>query len=223
MLIGFPFARLRALYYALGSLFFGITIVNIIIAAKRITGGWSGLTGIHPLIHGASKVPYYYFFLGLTVLCLLALWRFEYSRIGLSLKAIAQSYLVASSVGINEAFYRIVAVGVGCFFAGLAGAAYGHYNLLLSWTSFNMMATLWIVMYVLIGGVGSFAGPIIGTVILFLVPEFFREFKQYVPFISSAMLIIVVFALPGGLSSLPRVIRTWFAERSKGRGISHAT
>ena len=71
--------------------------------------------------------------------------------------------MVAGSVGINEVFYRILAVGVGCFFAGLAGAIYAHYNTVISYTSFNLMATLWIVIYVLVGGIGSFAGPIIGT------------------------------------------------------------
>ena len=76
-----------------------------------------------------SRVPYYYFFLGLALVSIIALYRFEFSRIGTNLKAIAQSHLVASSVGINEGWYRILAVGVGCFFVGLAGAAYAHYNL----------------------------------------------------------------------------------------------
>jgi len=223
MLIGYPFARLRALYYALGSLFFGITIVNIIIAAKKWTGGWPGLTGIQPLISNASKIHYYYFFLGLTVLCILALYRFEFSRIGTSLKAIAQSYVVASSVGINEAWNRVFVLGVGCFFAGLAGATYGHYNLLLSWTSFNFMATLWIVMYVLIGGTRSFAGPIIGTALLIIVPELFRELKEFVPFISAAMLLIVVFVMPQGLVGLPQLVRSWFKERSERKAVAHAS
>ena len=91
------------------------------------------------------------------------LYRFEFSRIGTTLKAIAQSHLVASSVGINEGFYRILAVGVGCFFVGLCGAGYAQYNLVISPTSFNFLATLWLVMYVLVGGIESFAGPIIGT------------------------------------------------------------
>jgi branched-chain amino acid transport system permease protein len=223
MLIGYPFARLRALYYALGSLFFGVAIVNIVIATKEWTGGWPGLTGIEPLIHNASKTQYYYFFLGLAVICLLALYRFEFSRIGTTLKAIAQSYLVASSVGINEAWNRVFVVGVGCFFAGLAGAAYGHYNLLLSWTSFNFAATLWIVMYVIIGGIRSFSGPIIGTAILIMIPEFARELKEYVPFISAILMIIVIFIMPQGLVSLPQIIKSWFLARRKGERTAHAT
>ncbi len=214
MLLGLPFARLRALYYAMGSLFFGIGVLRIIYALGRLTGGYSGLVGIRPLFVG-SKVIYYYFFLGLALLSVTALHRFEFCRIGTSLKAIAQSHLVASSVGINEGWYRILAVGVGCFFAGLAGAGYGHYNLVLSSSSFDFMATMWIVMYVLIGGIGSFAGPIIGTVILILIPEYFRDLKMYSPFISAIILGIVVYLMPQGLAGVPAMVRSWSAKRRK--------
>jgi branched-chain amino acid transport system permease protein len=223
ILIGYPFARLRALYYALGSLFFGIGMVQVFLVFNRWTCAYQGLTGMPPLFSTVSKVPYYYFFLGLTLLCLLALYRFEFCRIGTTLKAIAQSYLVASSVGINEAWYRVFAVGIGCFFVGLAGATYAHYNLALSYTSFDMLATLWIVLYVLIGGIDSFAGPIIGTAVLVLLPEFARELKAFVPYISAGMLLIVVFVMPQGLVSLPRLVRSWYSERKKGGGVAHVS
>jgi branched-chain amino acid transport system permease protein len=224
MLIGYPFARLRALYYAMGSLFFGIGVIYIIYAGGVWTGGYSGLVGIPPLLPTAtSKVPYYYFFMGLTLVSIIALYRFEFSRIGTNLKAIAQSYLVASSVGINEGWYRILAVGVGCFFVGLAGAGYAHYNLVLAGSSFNFLATLWLVMYVLIGGIESFAGPIIGTFILILIPEFFRDLKIYSPFISAGILLIVVYLMPQGLVGLPQLIRSRFVERRKGERVAHAS
>jgi ABC-type branched-subunit amino acid transport system permease subunit len=222
ILIGFPFARLRALYYAMVSLFFGIGVIQVIIMFPEYTMGTGGLIGIPPLLHVTSKVPYYYFFLGFTVLCLLALWRFEYSRIGLSLKAIAQSHMVASSVGINEAFYKVVAVAVGCFFVGIAGAVYGHYNVTLSTTSFDFLATMWLFIYVLIGGVGKFAGPIIGTALLIIVPELFRELKEYVPFISAGILLIVFYVMHDGLVGLPGIISKYFVKRSKEKEIKQA-
>jgi branched-chain amino acid transport system permease protein len=220
MAFGRPFARLRSLYYAMGSLFLGVGVMQIISAGGMWTGGYSGLTGIHPLFIG-SRVPYYYFFLGLAVVSVAALYRFEFSRIGMSLKAIAQSHLAASSVGINEGWYRILAVGTGSFFVGLAGAAYAHYNLVLSPTSFDLSATLWFVMYVLIGGINSFAGPIIGTAILVLIPEFFRSLKMYSPYISAGILLIVVYLMPGGLASLPRIVRSWREGRKKEKKVSY--
>jgi branched-chain amino acid transport system permease protein len=222
MLIGYPFARLRALYYAMGSLFFGIGVTYMVYAGGTWTGGYAGLVGIEPMF-GGSKIVHYYFFLGLALVSIIALYRFEFSRIGTNLKAIAQSHLVASSVGINEGWYRVLAVGVGCFFAGLAGAGYAHYNTVLSPASFNFMATLWLVMYVLIGGIDSFAGPIVGTAILVLLPEFARDLKAYSPFLSAVLLLIVVYLMPQGLVSLPKLVMLRYSERRKEKRTAHVS
>jgi branched-chain amino acid transport system permease protein len=222
ILIGYPFARLRALYYAMVSLFFGTGVLYFIFTFGIWTGSYSGLSGIPPILTG-SRIIYYYFFLVVTSLCLLALYRFESCRIGTSLKAVAQSYLLASSVGINEAQYRVLALAVGCFFAGIAGAFYAHYNLTISYTSFNLNSTLWLFMYVLIGGINSFAGPVIGTALLIVVPEIFRELKQYAPYISAVILLIVVYAMPEGLVGLPQVIRSWYIRHRKGEQVAHAS
>jgi ABC-type branched-subunit amino acid transport system permease subunit len=89
------------------------------------------------------------------------IYRFEHSRIGMTLKAVAQSHLVASSVGVNERRWRILAVGFACFFAGLMGALYAHYNTVASPTSFGLSASLWIIMYTLVGGSYSSWGPVV--------------------------------------------------------------
>jgi branched-chain amino acid transport system permease protein len=222
ILIGYPFARLRALYYAMVSLFFGTGVLYFIFTFGIWTGSYSGLSGIPPILSG-SKIIYYYFFLVVTSLCLLALYRFEFSRIGTSLKAVAQSYLLASSVGINEARFRVLALAVGCFFAGIAGALYAHYNLTISYTSFNLNSTLWLFMYVLIGGINSFAGPIIGPALLIVVPEIFRVLKQYAPYISAIILLIVVYAMPEGLVSLPQLTKSWYIEHRKGKRVAHVS
>jgi branched-chain amino acid transport system permease protein len=78
-------------------------------------------------------------------------------------------------------------------------------------------------MYVLIGGIDSFAGPIIGTFILILIPEFFRDLKIYSPFISAVILGIVVYLMPQGIVSLPRRVTSWFTERRKDRRVTHAS
>jgi branched-chain amino acid transport system permease protein len=213
--IAYPFARLRAMYYAMVSLFFGTAIVQVIAVLGIWTGSYSGLSGIQPIFMASTKAPYYYFFLGFTSLCLLVLHRFEFCRIGTNWKAIDQSYMVAASVGINEGRYRIMALAVGCFFAGLAGSVYAHYNLVVAPSSFNLLATLWLVMYVLIGGIESFPGPIIGTALLIIIPEVFRGLKEFSPYISAAILLVVVFALPQGLVSLPNLVWTRFRKSRK--------
>jgi branched-chain amino acid transport system permease protein len=216
-LIGYPFARLRALYYAMVSLFFGIGVLQVFFVFQRWTNAYHGLTGIPGLPPFSSKVQYYYFFLVLGVICLLFLYRFEFCRIGMTLKAINQSYLVAASVGINEAKYRVLVLAVGSFFAGLAGGTYAHYMRAVSYTSFDLLSTLWLFMYALIGGIGHFAGPIIGTALLLLVPEFLRGLKEYVPYISAVILFIVVFVMPEGLVGLPKLVRSLTTKRDERR------
>jgi branched-chain amino acid transport system permease protein len=219
VLVAYSFSRLRALYYAMGSLFLGVAIVQIIEAGGKWTGGYSGLSGL-PSLFGNSKIVWFYVALGLMVLTALALYRFESCRIGTNLKAISQSHLVAASVGINEAKYRILAVAVGSFFVGLAGAGYGHYMGIINTNSYNFMATMWLFMYVLVGGVGSFVGPIAGTFVLVLIPEYFRSLKTYSPFVSAGILFLVVYLMPGGLVGLVETVlqraRNWRFERTSG-------
>ncbi len=220
---GYPFSRLRAFYYAMGTLFFGIGVIFVIEAGGIWTGGYSGMADTHPIFSGNSKIAYYYFFLGLTVISCIALYRFEFSRIGMNLKAIAQSHLVASSIGINESFYRIFAVAIGCFFVGLAGAAYAPYNMVLSPTSFNFMTTLWIAVYVFVGGIGSFSGPIIGTIIMMLIPELSRNLKTYLPYVSIVILALIIYLMPQGLASLPNIIYSRYLNRRKEKKIIDAS
>jgi branched-chain amino acid transport system permease protein len=216
MIFSYPFSRLRALYYAMGSLFFGIAVLSIIQSIGPL-GRQAGLSGVPPIFSGTSRVPYYYLFLGITVICLIAMYRFEFSRIGTSLKAISQSHLVASSVGINEGLYRNLVVGVGCFFVGVAGAALAHYNQSVTPGSYDLMTTLWLTMYVLVGGMNSFVGPIIGAPILFLIPQyFFRDFKQYAPYITATILAVFVYVMPTGLVGLIKVITLRYIGRKAG-------
>jgi len=218
MLMSYPFSRLRSLYYAMGSLFFGIGITYFINAGGKWTNGASGLSGIPPIFPGASKVPYFYLFLGLMLISIIALYRLETCRIGINLKAIAQSDLVASSVGLNESWYRIFVVGVGCFFVGLAGAGYAHFTMVISPSGFNFMTTLWLVMYVIVGGMHSLAGPVVGTIVLFLLPEITRSLGKFSPYVSGVLVLIVAFLLPKGLISIPQVIRSKYGEgKHEGR------
>jgi branched-chain amino acid transport system permease protein len=222
ILVGYPFTRLRAIYFSLVSLFFGVGILAVNSVFERYTGGYSGLQLIPPLF-AASKLPYYYFFLLLTSLSLLVLYRLEFCRVGLTWKAIGQSHLVAPSVGINEAGQRVLALAVGCFFVGIAGAGYAHYNLVIAHETFGMLASVNLLVYVLVGGIGSFAGPIVGTAVLIIIPEFFRGLKEFLPYIFAGIMLIVLFLMPQGLAGLPQQVRSWFIERRKRKAVTHAS
>ena len=212
MFVAYPLARLRTFYFSMVSLFFGTGVISLIKALGKLTGGYQGLSDIPALFNVASKVGYYYFFLAVCIIMLLMIRRLEFCRFGVTLRAINQSHLVAGSVGINEPMYRILAMGFGCFPVGLVGAMYGHYNMSLSPTSFDMGATLWLVMYTLIGGIENFLGPIVGTVALLLIPEAFRASKEYTPFVSAGILFAVVFLLPKGVVSIPGLLKSLYGK-----------
>ncbi|GAI34498.1 unnamed protein product [marine sediment metagenome] len=211
MIVGYPFSRLRALYFSMLSLFLGMGIVAMLGVLSKFTRGDAGLVGIPPLF-ALSKTPYYYFFLILTIASLLVLYGLEHSRIGTTWKTIAQSYLVASSVGINEARFRILALAIGCFFAGLAGAGYAHYNTVLTISNFGFLPSINLLIYMLLGGARSFAGPIIGTAVLVIVPEFIRGLQTYVPIIMGAIMLLVVFLMPNGVAGLLKQLGLWIRD-----------
>jgi branched-chain amino acid transport system permease protein len=211
LLIGYPFSRLRAIYFSMGSLFLGIMITALVGVAPKLTGHYTGLFGF-PRLFGFSKVPYYYFFLTLTLLTLLFLYRIERTRIGMTLMAVAQSHLAASSTGIHEGAARILALAIGCFFAGIAGAGYAHYTAFISPPTFTLMPSIYLLIYLLVGGARRFAGPIVGATILFLIPHLMGGLKGYAPFVLAGVLIIVIFLLPEGIVSLPGKMVLWIKE-----------
>lgn len=213
VLTGFPFVRLRGLYYCMASMFLCVAITYAI-QALPIAGGYRGLVGIPPLTQSVNVT--YYIFIALTVVSLLAMYRFEFSRIGVTLRAIAQSPDVASSIGINETYYKLLAIACGSFFAGLAGAAFALYSTVLSATNYGMMFSLWLLMYMMIGGDSKFIGPIIGTILFVAIPEVGRSFSAYAPYITAAAMLVVAYLIPGGLAGIPDLVKSKMKKNKPG-------
>jgi ABC-type branched-subunit amino acid transport system permease subunit len=138
----------------------------------------------------------------------------------MTLKCVAQSYLAASSRGINEARARIRALGVGCFFAGMAGACYAHYNTFIAPSNFSMLPSIFLVVYLLAGGTRSFAGPIAGAFVLYLIPYVMGGLKGYAPFVLAGVLAVVIFLIPLGMVSLPGQIKSWMGKSRAQRRAS---
>lgn len=211
---GLPFVRLRSIYFSMSTMFLGVAIVSII-SALGITGGSNGLKSIPALFASMNITTNYYFFLILAVVSCAIMYRFEFSRIGTTLRALAQSPEAAAAMGVNEVYFRLLAVGFGCFFAGLSGATFAHYNTSLSPTSYSMSTGLWYIMYIMIGGKDNFIGPIIGTILLVLIPESSRALSQYAPYATAAALIVVAYFLRGGLASIPGLIKNAVSKKQQ--------
>jgi branched-chain amino acid transport system permease protein len=227
LLVGYPFVRVRRVYFAMLTLFMGAVIRLAIMEWRDLTHGSSGLLNIPPpnsiVIPGLlniafdSKVPYYYFILVLALISLLFLYRIDSSRVGRTMLAVQQGDSVAESVGINVTNFKVLAWCVGCFFAGIAGSFYAHYIRVLTPDSFGVMQAIYIVVYMVVGGRRRFSGAILGAFILTLIPEVFRGLKEYQPFVFVGTLFIVIFFLPEGLVSLPEKVRERIRKR---RGVS---
>jgi branched-chain amino acid transport system permease protein len=214
-LIGFPLSRLKTIYFVMVTMFLGEIIRLVIFEWSDMTGGSTGMTGIASW--GAVTIPglgeidfshrlaFSYLAACIMIACLLFLYSLERSQRGLVLRALGQDESLLSSVGGNVAWNRVMIFALGSFFTGLAGGLYAHYAMVLNPDSFGIFTSLYIMIYVVVGG-NTFIGPIVGALVLTLIPELFGALKEYQPFVFVSVLFCVIFFLPRGLVSLPSLV-----------------
>ncbi|MEW6668667.1 MAG: branched-chain amino acid ABC transporter permease [Thermodesulfobacteriota bacterium] len=221
-LVGYPFARLKGIYFTMVTLFFTEVVKLTAEEWRSLTGGVAGILAIpRPnavVIPGlvsvdfTSKEDFYYLALAMVVVTLFVLGAIESSRVGMTFLSIQQSEPLSESVGVNTAWFRVLAFGIGCFFAGLAGGFYSHYVSAIAPGSFGFLLAIYIFIYMVVGGTRKFSGPVIGAAFLTLVPELSRWAKEYEPFIFAAILLAVIFFLRGGLAGLPERAREFLGK-----------
>ena len=217
---GYLAMRVKGMYFVMLSLAFvemiRLTIINVPFLSRYHV---LNVPPPNPIIFPGllrvefiSKVPYYYLILALVIIILAVLYRIERSRMGEIFKSIAAHEPLCQSIGINTTKYTVLAFVICSFFAGIAGGFYAPYLTLIAPRSFNMLASVMIFVPLIVGGVGSFWGPVIGATLLTVLPEILRGAVIYEPMIFAVILLLIVFFLPGGLTSLPGVIRSRMAK-----------
>jgi branched-chain amino acid transport system permease protein len=215
-LVGFPFVRLKGIYFSIVTIFLGEMVILTAKQWRNLTGGSSGIYNIpqpDPIaipgilkITISSKMDFYFLVLVLMLVSLLILYAIENSRIGMTLKGVQQSDSLSESVGINTTGYKVLAFSIGCFFPGIIGGFYSQYIMTISPEIFSFLYTIYVLIYMTVGGSGTFGGPILGAVVLTLLPEVTRPLKTFVPFFFAAVLIAVIFFMPEGMVGLPAKI-----------------
>jgi branched-chain amino acid transport system permease protein len=217
---GFAFVRLKGMYFAMVTLFFAQIVTLIVLNLRSFTGGVNGLFDI-PWPNGISSGnQFYYVTVAVCVLCLVVFYLLEHSRLGLVFGGIKQTDTLCESIGINVRIMKVLAFGLGSLFAGLAGAFYGHYMQALNPSAFGFTFTLYAVIYMVVGGSGSFVGPILGATVLTLANNLLRAFSRFQPLLFAVVLLLIVFLMPEGLVGLPARTRTAvrkLRERRSGR------
>jgi branched-chain amino acid transport system permease protein len=197
-LLGTLCLRMRAIYLALATWAFAESIRLLVSVEYQITRGDLGLRA--PLLFATPRpTPYYYLFLGLALVAILAAWQIVHSRAGSYMRAIRDDEEAAAVMGVETFKWKRVAFVVSAVFAAVAGGFEGHYIGLLSPTpmKFNEMAM--IVIMVIVGGLRTFPGPVIGAIFIEILSELLRGWGEIRMVLFALLVIVVARAYPAGL------------------------
>jgi len=177
-LVGIPSLRIRDDYFVIATFAFQVITFSVLNNWVSFTGGPMGLPGIpQPTIFGLQISSQVGFLILVGLFCALALWvthRIVRSPFGRVLKAIREDEVFAQAAGKNVAGYKVLVFVVGAGMAAVAGVMYAHYISFIDPTSFTVMESIFIISIVIIGGAGSMWGPVVGAVVLVLLPELLR-------------------------------------------------
>lgn len=177
-LVGIPSLRIRDDYFLIATFAFQVITFNILNNWVSFTGGPMGLPGIpQPTILGLEVTSHIRFLVVVGILCALTLLinsRIVRSPFGRVLKAIREDEVFAQAVGKNIERYKVLVFVIGAGMAAAAGVLYAHYISFIDPTSFTVMESIFIISIVIIGGAGSLWGPVLGTIVLIMLPELLR-------------------------------------------------
>ena len=208
--VGYPALRLRGHYLAMATLALGMIVYEIAVEWQSVTQGYMGISGIPPLGIGRWELndPKYQlaFLIAVLVLALIAAYRLKESRFGMALAAIAGSEDAAKALGIDVARYKLAAFVIAAVYAAVAGSLMAHFVGFVSPEVFGLHMVISGFMMLYVGGIGSIAGPLFGALIVSLLPETFRAFKDYQDLAYGAALIIILIFAPKGAASLARFL-----------------
>jgi branched-chain amino acid transport system permease protein len=223
-LTGLLTLRLRGPFFVLVMLAFA-EIVRLVIANwQDMTNGPLGLRGIRPPepllgLTFDTKPSFYWLVLVTLALCILALARLVRSRTGRMLVAVREDEILAEFVGIPVMRQKVTGLCIGAFVAGLGGILLGPFLTVLAPNQFSLFASVDMIVMVVVGGVGTLAGPVLGALFLVYVPELLAFAEGLRPAMMGALLIVMTIFAPRGLVGLASGrLRRAMAGRAAPRG-----
>lgn len=209
--IALPTLRLRGIFLALVTIGFQQITYLVIMNWIGLTRGPMGIPGIpSPSIFGyelMGNTGYYYLILVLAIIVIFLISRIVTSRVGRTFVAIREDELAAESVSIAIFRAKIMSFVIATFFAGIAGAFFAHHAGFISADSFRLEETFIILTMLIVGGMGSITGPVIGAVFLVVLPEVFRFLAEYRGVVYGLIMIAVILFRPEGIAGVPGVIQ----------------
>src|ERR1700741_4215379 len=174
LIVGAPSLRLKGLYLAITTLAFSFIINTVILEARWLTNGARGISVQRPEIFGLSfdsDAAFTYLCLGFAILTLFATLNIRRSRVGRAFVAIRDNDTAARVMGINLHTYKLLAFVTSAFITGLSGALYGIYLSFVSVEGFPFLLSIEALAILIVGGLGSALGAVLGTVLIVVLPE----------------------------------------------------
>jgi branched-chain amino acid transport system permease protein len=219
-IVGYPTLRMRGDYLAIVTLGFGEIIRIILNNWMELTNGPNGILGIKPIgifwpvfengftfehLWMKKLQLFYYFALALAIVAGIAVHRLNFSRVGRAWESIREDETAAELMGVNTFIYKLLAYAMGAIFAGLAGAFFAARMRFVSPESFTFLESAMVLCMVVLGGMASIPGIILGVIALIALPEVFREFESYRMLIFGATMVIMMLFRPEGLIPAKRM------------------
>ena len=219
--VGLPTLRTRGSYFAISTLCMGVIIEIVAGNWVGLTGGTTGIVGIPqptPIgpLHFETQTSQYYLVLFFLLLTLFVMHRLVFSLKGLSFMAIRNNEVLAEAVGINTFMTKILSFVIANFFAGLAGGIYASLIGSISPSSASILITFNLLVYLLLGGMATLAGPVIGAFAIPILMEYLQALQEYSMIIFGILLIVVIIYFPRGLMGGLTTLRNRMTGVKKG-------
>lgn len=207
-LAAIPAMRLKNLYLAIATLGLGVILQKIIFEWRSLTNGGGGFALRAPSIAGSElgATGLYYLTLVCLILGLWGAWNVSRGRTGRALLIIKESEIAAGSLGIHSAQYKIVVFAISAFYAAIAGGLFAYLVRYINPESFNVGLSIAFLSMVVIGGLGTIGGSIVGAAFYVVVPELLRGIKDAPGLVFGLLLVVVMVLMPQGLWGLVRQV-----------------
>jgi len=220
--LGFPALRVQTIYLAFATLGFNTAVWLVMRNEEWLTGGTFGINNIaRPSLFGLSlegNLRYYYFVLGMAVVLGALLFGLLRSPWGKAFTALRDNPIRAESLGVNIQAYTLLSFAIGAVYAGVAGALFASLVQFIEPAPFTVGASIMMYLMVVVGGPGYFFGPLLGSAVGVLLPEWLRFAQAWYLFVFGAAVVLLMLWLPDGLLSIPDRI----AARRRAREASAA-
>lgn len=212
MLVGYTALRLKGHYLAMATLAFSLIVYGLLIEVDY-TGSTSGILGIPPIAIFDFKLTtpreiYWFAWFVVAVVYLISLSLLS-SRVGRALTAIREDEIAASTMGIDVARYKIQVFAISACYAGIAGGIYAAYMGIINPFSFNVDLSITLLIMIVVGGLGSVPGSILGVAILEILPEFAREWENFRLTGYGLLVVLLIIFAPKGLAGFFGTVSEW--------------